>query len=223
MDQDRPGWNPPSTNTGGAPAPDHVVTAGGPRRRSRVGTGVAVAAVGLGVLGLMGTAYAASGSPSPTPTTSSGAPMPGADRPHGMPGHDGSRGAGGGLDGGFGMRGAGMGIHGSFVAPKAGGGYQTVHTQRGTVTAVSATSITVTSEDGYAKTYAVTATTVVHAQRDGIASIAKGDEVMLIGIESGDTVTAVQIMDRTGVKAGLAPLAPPRPTPSASSTASGTA
>src|SRR5262249_47023350 len=57
-------------------------------------------------------------------------------------------------------------VHGQFVVPKAGGGYQTVDTQRGTVTAVSTTSITVKSSDGFAKTYQVTASTLVDARRD---------------------------------------------------------
>ena len=119
--------------------------------------------------------------------------------------------------------GMGMGIHGSYVTPKQGGGYQTVHSQRGTVTAVSSTSITVTSEDGYAKTYKVTASTVVNAQRDGIDSIATGDTVVVTGIEDGDTVTAVSIIDGTRIKDGMAPLAPPAPKPSASASSSGTA
>jgi hypothetical protein len=124
-----------------------------------------------------------------------------------------------GKGGGMGMRGAGMGIHGSFVAPKQGGGYQTIHTQRGVVTDVSTTSITVKSEDGYSKKYAVTADTVVNAKRDGIGSIKVDDEVMIIGVENGDSVDAVQIMDRTQIKDGmgrLAPPAPPAPAPTAS-------
>ncbi len=185
--------------------------------------------MGIGALGLVGTAYAATGSPSPTP--SAGSESPGLTAPNGeQPGAPGDRGGDGdrrghmggpGMGGGMGMRGAGMGIHGSFVAPKQGGGYQTIHTQRGVVTAVSSTSITVKSEDGYTKKYVVTADTVVNAQRDGIGSIKVDDEVMVIGVEDGDDVTAVQIMDRTRIKDGMQRLAPPGPKPSASATTSG--
>lgn len=236
MDQDRPGWNPPSP--GAEPTPEVPLGAptqvsSGPRR-SRVGTGVAVAAVGIGVLGLVGTAYAASGSPTPSPQSGSGSTAPQGELPGapgaqgtapgtpGVPDGDGDgpgRGGhmGGGPGGMGGMRmGLGGGIHGVFVTPKQGGGYQTVHTQRGTVTGVSSTSITVKSEDGYTKSYKVTASTVVNAQRDGIDSIESGDEVGVVGIEDGDTVTAVSIMDRTRIKDGMKPLAPPAPAASPS-------
>jgi hypothetical protein len=229
MDTDRPGWNPPTGSEPAAEVPLGASTqvASAPRR-SRVGTGVAVAAVGIGALGLVGTAYAATGSPSAPPSSGSESPgltAPNGERP-GMPGdHDGDRRGGHmggpGMGGGMGMRGPGMGIHGSFVAPKQGGGYQTIHTQRGVVTAVSDSSITVTSEDGYSKKYAVTADTVVNAQRDGIGSIEVDDEVMVIGVEDGDDVTAVQIMDRTRIKDGMQRIAPPAPngTPAPGSTA----
>jgi hypothetical protein len=226
MDTDRPGWNPPSSSEPVAEVPlgSPTQVASAPRR-SRVGTGVAVAAVGIGALGLVGTAYAATGSPSAPPSTGSngpGATSPNGEQP-GLPGDpdgDGDRRGGHmggpGMGGGMGMRGAGMGIHGSFVAPKQGGGYQTIHTQRGVVTAVSESSITVKSEDGYTKKYVVTADTVVNAQRDGIGSIEADDEVMVIGVEDGGDVTAVQIMDRTRIKDGMGRLAPPAPKNSAS-------
>jgi hypothetical protein len=228
MDQDRPGWNPPPT--GSVPPSDVPLgtasEVASPPRRSRVGTGIAVAAVGIGALGLVGTAYAATGSPSPSPSSGSGSgtATPEGERPA-LPGSPDSatpgerRGGhhGGGPGIGMGMRGPGMGIHGSFVTPKQGGGYQTIHTQRGVVSAVSSTAITVTSEDGYTKKYVVTADTVVNAQRDGIGSIEVDDEVMVIGVEDGDEVTAVQIMDRTRVKDGMERIAPPGPQPSPSS------
>jgi hypothetical protein len=152
-----------------------------------------------------------------TPSTPGTAPAPDASA---APGTEGERGFGRhghpGMRGGFGfgLRGPGMGIHGSFVTPKQGGGYQTIHTQRGTVTGVSSTSITVRSEDGYTKTYVVAESTVVNAQRDGIDSIQVDDEVMVVGVEDGDEVTAVSIVDRTRIKDGLERIAPPAPQPS---------
>ena len=100
---------------------------------------------------------------------------------------------GGGMGFGFGAPfGA---VHGQFVVPKAGGGYQTIDTQRGSVTAVSSTSITIKSADGFTKTYRVTGSTNVDAQRDGIGSIKTGHRVAVAATVSGGTATAVSILD----------------------------
>jgi hypothetical protein len=93
---------------------------------------------------------------------------------------------------GFGPFGA---IHGQFVAPKPGGGYQTIDTQRGTVTAVSTTSITVKSSDGYTRTYRVTSSTNVDAQRAGIGSVKTGQTVSVLATANGSAATATQIVD----------------------------
>ena len=50
-------------------------------------------------------------------------------------------------------------LHGEFVVSDANGGYTTMLTQTGTVTAVSATSITVKSDDGYTQIYMISPTT----------------------------------------------------------------
>jgi hypothetical protein len=151
--------------------------------------------VGIGALGIAGAAYAAASDPSPSPSGSSGSALPGdrdGDGPHrdGMPGPGGHHGGG--------MRGPGMGIHGTFVVPQPdGSGYQTVHMQRGEVTEVSATSITVSSEDGYSKAYVVDASTEVN--RGGtIADIAVGASVMVVGVAGDDSaadVTATRVVD----------------------------
>jgi hypothetical protein len=52
-------------------------------------------------------------------------------------------------------------LHGESVVKKADGTFQTILEQRGTVEAVSDTSITVKSEDGYSRTYAVNADTKI--------------------------------------------------------------
>ncbi len=51
--------------------------------------------------------------------------------------------------------------HSESVVKRADGTFQTVLEQRGTVESVSATAITVKSEDGYTRTYAVTADTKI--------------------------------------------------------------
>jgi hypothetical protein len=97
---------------------------------------------------------------------------------------------------GFGPLGA---IHGQFVAPKPGGGYQTIDTQRGTVTAVSASSLTVKSKDGYTKTYQVTSSTKVDAKRAGIGSVKTGQTVSVLATVHGSSATATQIVDFTAL------------------------
>ena len=86
-------------------------------------------------------------------------------------------------------------VHGQFVVPKPGGGYQTIDTQRGSVTAVNSTSITVKSADGFVKTYQVRSSTNVDAQRNGIASVKTGHQVMVTATDSGGTATASSILD----------------------------
>lgn len=86
-------------------------------------------------------------------------------------------------------------VHGQFVVPKAGGGYQTVDMQRGAVTAVSATSITLKSSDGFIKTYQVTSSTYVDARQAGIASVKTGHQAVVLATVSGSTATAVRILD----------------------------
>jgi hypothetical protein len=79
--------------------------------------------------------------------------------------------------------------------PKPGGGYQTIAFQNGKVTAVSSTSITLRSGDGYSHSYRVTSSTFVNAQRDGIGSIKAGDQVIVTATVSGSTDTATRIID----------------------------
>lgn len=158
--------------------------------------------IAVGVLAGAGVAVAATSSPSPTPTPTPsssasakprlpGMPPKGAWRIHGAPGPFGPAFAGPGLLGG-GLFGA---VHGTVVVPKSGGGYQTIAFQNGKVTAVSGTSITLRSADGYSHTYQVTSSTMVNAQRDGIGSIKNGNQVMVDATASGSTTTAVRIVD----------------------------
>jgi hypothetical protein len=102
-----------------------------------------------------------------------------------------------GRPGGFGFAFGGPfgAVHGQFVVPRSGGGYQTIDTQRGSVTAVSAASITVKSADGFTKTYQVVSSTNVDAQRGGISSVKAGHQVAVTATVSGGTATAVSILD----------------------------
>ena len=151
--------------------------------------GVAVAAVlagaGVAMAATSGSPSSGTGAASPgglaaTPSPSARPAMPHAGRP------------GGGF---FGFGGPFSAVHGQFVVPKSGGGYQTIDTQRGSVTAVSDTSITVKSADGFAKTYQVTSSTNVDAERNGIGSVKTGHQVVVTATDSGGTATAVSILD----------------------------
>ncbi|MEU0089949.1 DUF5666 domain-containing protein [Kribbella sp. NPDC006257] len=148
-----------------------------------VGTVAAVAAT----TAAGGVAWAATGA-DPTPSPSASPSAPAAPDPGKGPG------GGFGRHGEFGMMGA---LHGEYVVEKDGGGYQTVASQRGEVTAVSTDSITVKSADGYSRTYAVTADTLVNATRDGIASVKNGNQVTISALVADGKYTATSVNDGT--------------------------
>jgi hypothetical protein len=167
-------------------------------RRFAVMAGV----VTLGVLAGAGVAVAAtssSGQPAAPGASASPSPSPSAARPHFPPkGQWRMRAPGGGpfAFGGPGALGGLFGaVHGSAVVPKPGGGYQTIAFQNGKVTAVSGTSITLRSADGYTHSYRVTSSTFVNAQRDGIGPVKTGSQVIVTATVSGSTATATRIID----------------------------
>jgi hypothetical protein len=165
----------------------------------------------VGVLAGAGVAVAATGSSSPTPAPTLSPSAPSARPPfrtlapggafgriHGAPPFGPAFAGPGALGGGlFGA------VHGTVVVPKPGGGYQTIAFQNGKVTAVSSTSITLRSADGYSHTYQVTSSTMVNAQRDGIGSIKAGNQVMVDATVSGSTAAAVRIVDLSQLQQGL--------------------
>jgi hypothetical protein len=70
----------------------------------------------------------------------------------------------------------------------------------GTVTSVSATSITVKATDGYTLTFAVNSDTKVHlgkGKAGKVTDIKSGDRALVAGVKSGSTVTAAQVLART--------------------------
>jgi hypothetical protein len=174
--------------------------------------GVAGAAAAAGTIGL-----AAAQTDTTTPPTTS-APSSSTTAP--AKDGEGHRGPGGfGRFGGIG----GNVVHGEFVVPK-NGGFETLDIQTGKVTDVSSTSITVQSDDGFSKTYAVTDTTLVNSARDGIGSIKKDATVRVTATVSGPTATAVDIIDVTTIQAQRPKFAPDRPArPGASTTTTTTA
>jgi len=178
-----------------------------------------VAAGAILATGVTGLALADDQStPAPSATSSAGASSDSAapggrgSDGRGMDGMRGMRGPGGGMHG---MRGPGpMGeaLHGELVVKGDDGTISTVRQVRGTVTAVSATSITVEAEDGYTGTFAIAADTEVRvglpqrgadpqASTSTIADVAVGDVAHVHGTVSGSTATATHVMAMTAEQA----------------------
>jgi hypothetical protein len=167
-------------------------------RRPYILAGVAVAAL----LGGAGAALAATNSPTPSssPTAAAATPAPTPTPvPPGPPGPGYHR-----FGGGFGFGGLFGALHGQLVVTKPGGGYQTVDVQTGQVTAVSTTSITLKSADGFTRSYVITSSTLVDAQRDGIGSVKVGNQATTVATVSGSTATATSINDLTLLQQGHA-------------------
>ena len=104
------------------------------------------------------------------------------------------------MPGGFGGRSGVMALagalHGEFVVTAADGSTQTERLQNGTVAAVSAGSLTVTSSDSFSATY------VIGTDVD-VSTIAVGDTVRVVATVNGSTVTATSVQSGTaGAGAG---------------------
>lgn len=119
--------------------------------------------------------------------------------PHQAFGPDGGMPGGGGIPDGPGSQRGAIGgpgpaavdatsLHGEFVEPDGAGRYTTVLTQTGTVSAISPTSITVRSEDGYTQTYVIPST----AGNAG-APFAVDDQVVVRATRNGQTATVTNI------------------------------
>ena len=125
-------------------------------------------------------------------------------KPFGWGGHGGHGRGHGGLFGGkmFGLGGFGRfgGLHGEVTVKKPdGNGFQTMAFQTGEVTAVSPSSITVKSEDGFSRTYSVDENTAVGSGRDGIGTVKVGDTVHIGGIVEDGKARAAGILDSTSL------------------------
>ncbi|HWA67810.1 MAG TPA: hypothetical protein VG899_15720 [Mycobacteriales bacterium] len=131
--------------------------------------------------------------PTPTATPTAGTPRPGGGRPGGgRPG----------VPGGFGGP---QLLHGSATVETKDGSYETYLSQTGTVSAVTATSITVVSADKFSQTYTVGDDTKVmkNGSKADASSVATGDTVMVVGEQDKDAVDAEFVLDGK----------PTRPTP----------
>ena len=192
-------WGPAGPAQGASRPRRPLIIAGVAVVALGAGAGVAFAATSGAAQPASAKAVAASPSPSPSHPGPPGRMFGRGHHPFGGPfGGPGffRRPAGiiGGLIGGPGFFGV---VHGQVVVPKPGGGYQTIDIQQGTVTAVSSTSITLKSADGFTKTYQVTSSTLVNAQRSGIGSVKAGNKAAVSATQSGAAATATRITDLT--------------------------
>ena len=86
-----------------------------------------------------------------------------------------------------------------MTVKKADGSVQTVFVQRGTVTDVSDTKVTVKSDDGFTQTYTLNGSTkfVGQGQPKGSAiksgDVAKGDTILVRAVQSGSDYVAEQV------------------------------
>lgn len=153
--------------------------------------GLAIAVVGVASAGAIGIAYATDDGVRPAAQPTS--------EPDGHPWHNGPG------RGGMGHWGPGkfLGgdvddmLHAEVVVAKEGGGTQTVLVQKGTVTEVSGTGVTVASADGFTTSFVVNGDTEVRADSDEIGSVAKDEEVVVVAPKSGDEHTATVVVDLT--------------------------
>jgi hypothetical protein len=155
-------------------------------------TGVGIAfASGSQVNGAAPAAAIGTATPTATPSGSA-APGPGK---RGRPGFPGPRGRFGDLGRGL----AGTALHGEFVVKDKDGKIVTNVVQHGQVTAVSTTSITLKSEDGFTGTYAVNGDTRVRIGGDNgaISGVKTGNEAWVTATKNGSSSTATILVVKT--------------------------
>lgn len=168
---------------------------------NKIRKAVLIGAVGVVLTGAgVAVVSAASGPPTPSPTTTaSPSATPGSPVPE--KGNGTAR---------------GQQLHGESVVKNSDGSFETRVAQQGTVEAVSGSSITVKSEDGFSQDYVIKADTKIvklpepaangaPAKDDAgkrlrpsaatAADIKQGDTVRIAGVRDGSSVTARNIVD----------------------------
>ncbi|SFP03230.1 hypothetical protein SAMN04489713_111111 [Actinomadura madurae] len=152
-------------------------------RTNRKTIAATAGAAGLLGLGLYLAVPAAADDPSPSPKATTewghrGEGRPGWGHP-GMGGHP------------FWRAGGMRGVHGEATV-KRDGGFHLATWQRGDITSVSATAVTVRSEDGVSWTWKADDETRVRKDGDksAMTDLKNGDQVLVAGERSGDTRTA---------------------------------
>jgi hypothetical protein len=86
-------------------------------------------------------------------------------------------------------------VRGDLTVRAKGGTFVQVHYERGRISAVSATSITITGPDGKGASFVVTANTKVRSQGklEAVGDLSVGQNAMVFGTVDGSTYTAVLV------------------------------
>ena len=113
--------------------------------------------------------------------------------PHGH----GPRQGGGFRGGGFGFGFGGQIEHGEATVDTGNNTTQVIDIQRGTVSSADSATLTVQSADGFSATYAVNSSTKItkNRQTSDISQVATNDQVSIMAINAGGTLTAQRIND----------------------------
>jgi hypothetical protein len=162
----------------------------------------AVTGVGIAFAGGNQPVAAAQATPTATPSGTASPDNPGRGGKAGRPDQPGRPGRGGFPGGARGRLGAALGqnaLHGEFVVKDKDGKIVTRVVQHGQVTAVSATSVTLKSEDGFTASYTVNSDTKVNVggSSAAISGVKTGNQAWVIATKSGDTSTASNLIVRT--------------------------
>lgn len=168
-----PGTEPDTTAepAWGTPAPE---SAHWSRNKTLAAAGIALVLAGGGAA-VIHAASGTSGAGGPGGPGGPGfaGPPPGFGAPNGSPN---------------GPAGSADALHGVFVVSDGHGGFTTELTQTGTVTAITDTSITARSDDGFSQTYVIDADT-----RDGRSAVQAGDRATIRAVQRGGTSAATVI------------------------------
>ncbi len=102
------------------------------------------------------------------------------------------------------------GLHGEFTVRAPGGGFREIAFERGVVTAVSGSSVTVRAADGTTWVWTVVSDTVVrkNGTKTSASALASGDPVFAGGLQTGSVRDARLIIvpgHRAGTQQGAAP------------------
>jgi hypothetical protein len=81
-------------------------------------------------------------------------------------------------------------LHGEYVVANGSGGFETMISQTGRVTAISSTSVTARSNDGYSQTYVIAAAGAAATRPFHV-----GDEVTIDATRTGQTATVIGISE----------------------------
>ncbi len=169
---------------------------GKPGRAIRAAGWVAVGAIAAGGVATAATTTASTskGSTTSASTLTTAATIPAATTPSTKPT------AGAGKAGRAGRLGKLQGrlLHGEFTVEGKDGKPTVIAEQRGTVNAVSPTSITLTSKDGVSQSYTVGSSTRVRVDRTkgSISGVKMGQEAVVFAKVNGDTETAQLVIQR---------------------------